>query len=272
MAIRLGVITDLTENPDEKLAKIAEMGIPTCQISAWEPDLWTDELADRVMEASRKHNVEVSSFWAGYAGPAVWNFIDGPSTLGFVPPEYREMRIKSMMKAIAFAKGIGAPSISTHAGFIPESPKDSLYEGTIDALRKVAIACKENGLDFCFETGQETPVTLLRAIKDIGTDNLGVNLDPANLLLYGKANPVDALDILGPYVKGVHAKDGDYPTDPTKLGREYPLGEGKVNFPVFIPKLKSFGFDNPITIEREIGGPKQIEDIKRAIDLLTPLL
>ena len=82
---------------------------------------------------------------------------------------------------------------------------------------------------------------------------------------------MDALDILGPHVKGVHAKDGDYPTGPNELGREKPLGEGRVNFPVLIPKLKSFGFDGALTIEREISGAKQITDIKRAIEILTPL-
>jgi len=272
MAIQLGVITNLTENPGESIAKIREIGLPTCQISTWNPDLWTKEIAKKIVDAFEQYNVRLSSFWAGYPGPAIWNFIDGPSTLGFVPPEYRQMRVDSMMKAIEFAKWIDAPSISTHAGFIPESPKDPNYEGTIEALRIVAQACKDNGLYFCFETGQETPVTLFRAITDIGTDNLGVNLDPANLLLYGKGNPVDALDILGPYVKGVHAKDGEYPTDPNKLGRETPLGEGKVNFPVLIPKLRSFGYSNPITIEREISGERQIQDIKRAIEILTPLL
>jgi sugar phosphate isomerase/epimerase len=272
MAIKLGVITSLTENPSEPLSKVAEMGLPTFQLNSWDPTVWTDEIAKKVTEASKQYNVEVSSFWAGYPGPGIWDFIDGPSTLGFVPPEYREMRVEAMMKAVKFAVKIGAPSISTHAGFIPESPKDPYYEGTIEALRKIAQACKDNGLGFWFETGQETPVTLFRAITDIGTGNLGVNLDPANLLLYGRGNPVDALDILGPYVQGVHAKDGDYPTEPNKLGREYPLGEGKVNFPVLIPKLRSFGFDNPITIEREISGPKQIEDIQRAIAVLTPLI
>lgn len=102
-------------------------------------------------------------------------------------------------------------------------------------------------------------------------DNLGVNLDPANLLMYGKANPIDALDILGPYVRGVHAKDGEYPTDPGKLGVEKPLGEGRVNFPVLIPKLKSFGFSGALTIEREISGAQQIVDIKHAIKILEPL-
>jgi sugar phosphate isomerase/epimerase len=136
----------------------------------------------------------------------------------------------------------------------------------------VAKRCKDLGLHFCFETGQETPVTLLRTMTDIGTGNLGINLDPANLLMYGKANPIDALDILGPYVKGVHAKDGEYPTTPGELGVEKPLGQGRVNFPVLVPKLKSFGYTGPLTIEREISGDQQIKDIRHAVQLLTPLL
>jgi sugar phosphate isomerase/epimerase len=272
MSIKLGVITTLNANPDEVLSKVAELGLPTCQLNSWDPQFYTDEIANLVNEAQKKHNVQVSSLWAGYPGPCVWNFIDGPKTIGLVPPEHREMRVQALLKSVDFAKKIGTPSITTHAGFIPEVPSDPLYEGTVEALRTIAGACKDNGLDFCFETGQETPITLLRAMTDIGTGNLGVNLDPANLILYGKASPVDALDILGPYVKGIHAKDGVYPTNPMELGHETPLGEGKVNFQAFIPKLKSFGFDGAITIEREISGPQQITDIKKAIDLLMPLI
>jgi sugar phosphate isomerase/epimerase len=171
-----------------------------------------------------------------------------------------------------FAKKIGAPSITTHVGFIPEDPNDPRYRGTIDALTELSLYCAGQDLQFWFETGQETPVTLLRAIEDIGAANLGINLDPANLLMYGKANPVDALDVFGRYVRGVHAKDGDYPTNGRQLGPEKALGEGRVDFPRLVPKLKSMGFQGALTIEREISGPKQIDDIKAAIRLLEPLL
>jgi sugar phosphate isomerase/epimerase len=181
------------------------------------------------------------------------------------------MRVDALLKGAEFASKLGVPDTITHAGFIPENPTDPLYEGTIEALRKVAVRNKELGLHFCFETGQETPITLLRAITDIGTGNLGINLDPANLLMYGKANPVDALDIFGTYVRGVHAKDGEYPTDPAKLGVEKAMGEGRVNFPVLVPKLKSLGYAGALTIEREISGDQQIVDIKRAIAILDPL-
>ena len=270
-SLKLGVIVGLAKEPEEEIRKVHDLGLPTCQLSAWNPEVYNDETLHSLMTACQKYGVEVSSLWAGYPGPAVWNFIDGPSTIGLVPPQFREMRVEALKKAADFAEKAGIPSITTHAGFIPENPKDPLYEGTIKALSEVARHCAKRGIYFCFETGQETPTTLRRAMNDIGTDNLGINLDPANLLMYGKANPIDALDILGPYVRGVHAKDGEYPTDPNKLGDEKPLGQGRVNFPVLIPKLKSFGFSGPLTIEREISGERQIIDIKRAMEILTPL-
>jgi L-ribulose-5-phosphate 3-epimerase len=269
--LKLGVIVGFRAEAEKELEKVANLGLPTCQMGMWDPEAYTDANAERVRKACADTGVEITSVWTGYPGPATWNFIDGPATIGFVPPEYREMRVAALIKGAGFAHAIGVSSITTHAGFIPENPRDPLYEGTVEALRRIAESCKELGLYFCFETGQETPTTLLRAMTDIGTGNLGVNLDPANLLMYGKANPVDALDILGPYVRGVHAKDGEYPTEPRSLGHEKPLGEGRVGFDKLIPKLKSFGYSGALTIEREISGDQQVKDIKRAMEILTPL-
>ena len=140
------------------------------------------------------------------------------------------------------------------------------------AVKDIALHLKKNGQNFLFETGQETPVTLRRLIEHVATGNLGINLDPANLIMYGKANPVDALDVFGSYVMGVHAKDGKYPTSGNFLGREVRIGEGKVNFPAFIAKLHEVGYDGPISIEREISGEQQIIDIKKSIDYLDEII
>lgn len=269
--LKIGVMMSLGHNVRDEIKKVHDLGLTSCQLAAWALEHYTDENAAALKQAMKDFDVEVSSLWTGCPGPQEWNFINGPATIGLVPPEYREMRVAALIQGAEFAVKIGVDSTITHAGFIPENPKDSLYAGTVEALAKVARRCKELGLDFCFETGQETPVTLLRAMTDIGTGNLGINFDPANLLMYGKANPVDALDILGPYVKGVHAKDGEYPTTPNELGVEKPLGEGRVDFPRFVSKLKSFGYTGPLTIEREISGDQQIKDIRRAIELLEPL-
>lgn len=270
--MRLGVISPLNRGPEEELKKVHELGLPTCQLTCWQPDLFTDEMAERVMSASRQYDVEVTTIWAGYSGPIKWNFIEGPATIGLVPEQYRPQRVAALKRGAEFATLVGAPSVTTHVGFIPESPNNPLYPGLLDALREVVAHCAERGLAFCFETGQETPTTLLRVIEDLGTEHLGINLDPANLLMYGRGNPVDALDVFGQYVMGVHAKDGEYPTNGRELGVEKPLGEGRVGFPALIGKLKALGYTGALTIEREISGPKQIEDIKRAIEVLSGLI
>jgi L-ribulose-5-phosphate 3-epimerase len=177
------------------------------------------------------------------------------------------------MKEVSdFAKKAGITAVQSHCGFIPENPNDPVYTETVEAIRTVAAHCRQNGQNFRCETGQETPITLVRTIRDVGLDNVGVNFDAANLILYGKANPVDAVETLGPYIQGVHAKDGLYPTDPKNLGVEVPIGEGKVNFPVLIEKLKKIGYKNPLTIEREIRGEKQTADILAAKAYLEKLI
>ena len=112
------------------------------------------------------------------------------------------------------------------------------------------------------ETGQETPTTMSRMLRDAAMPNLAVGLDTANLILYGKSNPVDAVDILGPHIRSVHAKDGRWPTDPSQLGQEALIGSGLVDFRKVFSKLHSIGYTGAITIERETSGPQQIEDVR----------
>jgi len=270
--MKLGVFISLTPNPEIEFKKVRDLGFPTCQLNGWVQSLFTSEVAELVVRASKKFSVEITSFWCGWEGPAVWDFIQGPLTLGLVPLAYRQDRLKMLKTGSDFAARIGVGDLTTHVGFIPEDPNHPEYQGLVATLRELAEYCRGNGQNFLFETGQETPITLLRTIEDIGLDNLGINLDPANLILYGKANPVDSLDVYGKYVKGVHAKDGLYPTTGRYLGQEVPLGQGKVNVPAFIARLKEVGYDGPLTIEREISGEEQTADILAAKVLLEQLI
>lgn len=268
--LMLGVMLHLREgDANGAMAKVRSLDLPSCQVG-WPPNS-TLETGQALQAAAAANKVTVTTLWASLPGPAVWNFTEGPTTIGLVPPERRAERVVALQRAAEVAGQIGVQSITTHVGFLPEFPGDPQYLDTVAALKDVAAACLASGVEFWFETGQETPITLLRTIEDIGTDNLGINLDPANLLMYGKANPIDALDVFGQWVRGVHAKDGEYPTDGRNLGKEKPMGEGRVNFPVLVPKLKSMGYRGALTIEREISGEKQVEDIKRAVAILKPL-
>jgi sugar phosphate isomerase/epimerase len=267
--LRLGLILGVDRDPDAALARVRDLGVPTCQVSVEEFD---SAGAARLRASLDKLGLEATALVVGGPGKEVWDFVQGPQTIGLVPRATRAARVAHIKKASDFAKMAGIPAVQTHCGFIPENPNDPLYKEVIDATRDVASYCRANGQYFRYETGQETPITLIRAMRDVGTDNQGVNFDVANLILYGKANPVDAIDLLGPHVQGMHAKDGLWPTDPDALGEEVPIGKGKVDFPKIIARLKALDYRGAITIERETSGPQQMEDVRASKTFLEGLI
>ena len=267
--LRLGLIIGVGNNPDAAMAKVHDLGLPTCQVFVNEIEA---ELVSRLRQALDRYQIEATSLVVGGPGKEVWDFYQGPLTIGLVPRETRAARIAHIKKASDFAKQCGIPAVQTHCGFIPENPNDPVYKETVAAMREVAAYCKRNGQNFRYETGQETPITLVRAIQDVGMDNQGVNFDLANLILYGKANPTDAIELLGPYVQGIHAKDGMWPTNPKELGQEVPIGKGKVDFPRIITRLRELNYRGEVTIEREISGPQQLEDVREAKTYLEKLI
>lgn len=267
--MRLGLIIAMGPDPESALAKVHDLGLPTCQAGISDYDA---EMESRLKGGLRRYDIEITALNTAGPGPAVYDFYQGPLTIGLVPEKYRRERIDHLKRASDFARQCNIPALHTHCGFIPENPNNPVYEATVTAIREVVSHCKANGQTFLYETGQETPITLLRAIRDVGLDNQGINLDVANLILYGKANPLDALDVIGTLVRGLHAKDGLYPTDPHKLGEEVPIGQGKVDFPKLIRRLKELRYRGPITIEREIGGAQQLQDIRKAKAYLESLI
>src|SRR6201982_993089 len=267
--LRLGLIIGIGKDPDAAMAKVRDLGLPTSQVSVDEFEI---ELVGKLRQALEKHQIEATSLVVGGPGKEVWDFYHGPLTIGLVPRETRAARIAHIKKASDFAKQCGIPAVQTHCGFIPENPNDPVYKETIAAMKEVVGYCKNNGQNCRSETGQETPITLVRAIEDVGLDNQGVNFDLANLILYGKANPVDAIELLGPYVQGIHAKDGLFPTIPKKLGKEVPIGKGKVYFQRIIERLNQLNYQGAVTIEREISGPQQVADVREAKNYLEKLI
>ena len=267
--LRLGLIIGIGSDPETAIAKVHDLGLPTCQVYVED---FAPGLAARLVQALDKHHIEATSVVVGGPGREAWDFYDGPLTIGVVPRDTRAARIARMKQGSDFAKQSGISAVQSHAGFIPENPNDPVYKETIAALRDVVAYCRGNGQNFRYETGQETSITLVRAIQDVGLDNQGVNFDLANLILYGKANPVDAIEVLTPYVQGIHAKDGLWPTNPKELGKEVPIGTGKVDFPRIIARLKQLNYQGAVTIEREISGPQQIEDVRAAIAYLQRLI
>jgi sugar phosphate isomerase/epimerase len=264
----IGVLVGWEKDFRAKFEQLRELELDCCQVCCWYPDDYTDARAKEIREAAEATGVTVTALWAGWSGPKEWNLLHGPQTLGLVPPEYRAMRLKELKDGADFAAKIGVSDIITHVGFLPEVPCDPNFMATVEALRDLCRYLGARGQNFLFETGQETPMTLLRAIERIEYKNVGINFDTANLICYGKANSVDALELLGPYVRNLHIKDTNPPTDGMTLGKEVPLGQGRANIPACMKALDACGYQGPWIIEREISGEQQIKDICMARDML----
>ena len=202
------------------------------------------------------------------------NYTDVPAveaTVGLVPPATRTERITRTKAVSDVAKELGVDSLACHIGFVPEDSNSQLYREMCDVARDVCDHCAMNGQYFTLETGQEPAKVLLQFIEDVKRDNLKINFDPANMILYGTGDPIEALGVLAPHVVSVHCKDGDWPDrdNPAALGQELPLGEGVVGIDRFVHRLKELDYRGILSIEREEKNPvKRDRDIEAAVKLL----
>ncbi len=261
--ITIGVIQyDLTDI-DKSFKDLHDQGFGSCEIS-YRKNTLTKDFAEKVKEASKKYDIKVTTLVGVPGSKSTWNFRKGPATIGLVPTDEREEKIKVYHEMIDFCAMADIPAMHSHFGFIPEDPSSEQYKDFVKVMQDLANYAKERNVLIYFETGQETPTTLIRAIKDIGTGNVFINCDLANLLMYGKANSLDAVKQFGSLIKEFHAKDGKYPDpdNPYELGAEVPIPTGDVNFPAVIAELKKQGFQGAVTIECELNGSQHDYVIK----------
>ncbi len=270
MRTEYGKIVGITDASEAEAAFIRtkELGFSYCQL-VYKPDEYTEEAAKIILDASKKHNLPIVSFFAGYKdGRYGVGMSESFKISGINNKEYGKSRIAYIKSAALFAKSMGIEDVLIHAGFTANNPFSEEYKYMKECLTDFAGYCKDIGVNVLMETGCESPITLRRLIEDVGLGNIYVNLDTANLILYGFGNPVDAAYTLKHYIKSLHIKDGFPPVDPEKIGVQAPVGEGFVDFKRVFSELRKIDFDGPIIIEREISGPKQEEDLKNSIKYL----
>lgn len=255
--ITIGVIQYDLSDIDKSFKDLHEQGFGSCEIN-YKKNTLNEAFAQKVKEASKKHDIKVTTLVGVPGSKSEWNFRRGPATIGLVPTEERAEKIKVYHEMIDFCAMADIPAMHSHFGFIPEDPSSEQYKDFIRVMQDLANYAKERNVLIYFETGQETPTTLIRALKDIGTGNVFINCDLANLLMYGKANSLDAVKQFGSLIKEFHAKDGKYPdpNNPYELGAEVPIPTGEVDFPAVIAELKKQGFQGAVTIECELNGSR----------------
>ena len=267
----IGIMLNVGQDPVENIAKVKSLGIGLIQLGSPGDDWLVEPKRTQLKEMIDEAGIEVFTIFVGFEGEAYDDIETVKRTVGYLNAEARESRLARTWKCCDLAKVLGAPYVGSHIGFIPEDSEDPQYAQMVTVLQKIADYCADIGLKVALETGQEPAKVLLRFMDDVGRDNVFVNFDPANMVLYGSSDPHEALQLLKDKVVSVHVKDGKWPTEEGQLGAMTPLGEGDVDIPRFIAGLKAFDFKGPLVIEREITGPEQVAELREGIKMLKDL-
>lgn len=258
--------------PERTLAELKKIGVSSGQLGlaghhALDAAAWKKALAGE--------DFQLATVFAAYDGEDYADIPTVERTVGFVPRETRAKRLARTLELSDFAAELGAPGIACHIGFVPEDPTAPDYIAVRQMVQQVCDHAARNKQYFALETGQEPAHVLLSFFKDAGRPNLRINFDPANMILYGTGDPIDALGVLAPHVVTVHAKDGDWPPKGVAgaLGAERPLGQGAVGMERFVAKLKAVGYTGPLCVEREVENlDTRLADMKMGVALLRGLI
>jgi sugar phosphate isomerase/epimerase len=270
----IGVFASVDAGLGVKLEVAQELGVPTIQLHAPAKETRTQANADAFLARIGEMGIELTCVFAGFEGESYANIPTVAKTCGLVPPETRAARTQELKEIADFAKLLKCDTVGLHLGFVPHDTSDPMYGEVLAVTREVLDHAKANGQSLHLETGQESADGLLQFISDVDRDNLFINFDPANMILYGTGEPIAALKQVGKYVRSVHCKDGTWAENRgEEWGTEVPLGEGDVGMENYLRALDELGYTGPLTIEREIAQEpeRQKAEIGGAINLLREL-
>jgi sugar phosphate isomerase/epimerase len=250
------------KSPDELIDKLKQIGIPCVQL-ALDPVRENPSVWGRAGEQLRTAGFSIVSGMIGFIGEDYTTMETIHATGGVAPDETWEENWENIPRAADIAAQLGLKLVTFHAGFLPPDDRDPAYTKMHHRLDLIADVFDAKGIDVGFETGQETAAVLLDFLKKLGRKNVGVNFDPANMILYGNDNPIAALRDLGTWLKQVHIKDGTRTKVPGTWGEEVVAGAGEVPWKEFFATLRELNFAGHCCIEREAGNSR-IADIRAA--------
>jgi sugar phosphate isomerase/epimerase len=219
------------------------------------------------IEQIRSAGITITAGMIGFSGEDYSTITRIRQTGGFLPGELWTERREMTAMASGICREFGIKMLSTHVGFVPPSSGEN-YKAMVDRVSTVATAMEKDGVTLLMETGQENASELLQFLNDVRSRNICVNFDPANMLLYGAGNPVEAVDTLGRHIRHVHIKDAKRSDQPgVHWGTEVPFGFGEVDAAEFVAALHRAKYRGPLVIEREAGS-NRIADVQYAVGTL----
>lgn len=268
----IGVFASIDAGLGVKLEVVRELGIKTIQLHTPHEKSRTPENAKLFLEKLKEYDITISAVFLGFEGESYETIDITAKTVGFVPKETRANRIAEAIQIADFAHLLGVGVIGSHIGFVPHDKNCRDYLELVDSIRLLCDHLNHHNQALHLETGQESVDALLEFMTDVQRDNLYINFDPANLILYGIGNPIEALKRVGSRVHSVHCKDAIATEGKPGVdwGREVPFGTGQIDAEAFLKTLRDIGYKGPLTIEREIPEEpdRQKEEIGQAVKLI----
>jgi sugar phosphate isomerase/epimerase len=262
--LEIGVMLNNLERDRHKAWRVApELGFRIVDTSAL-PETWFRKSREpegpdpqsaktpltQYVAAARGSGLVIHSMFVGFDGQSYTDPVTAAATVGLAVPALREQRKPIALAYTHLARELGATSLAMHVGHLQADRHDADLVATVAA---VADHCAAHGLQLNLETGQEAAVELRQFIQNVDRPNVGVNFDPANFVLYGTDDPFATLQVLGPFVQGVHCKDAVPATAVGQMGTDVPLGQGTVDYRRLLPRLWALGYRGPLILEREHG-------------------
>jgi len=270
----IGVFTSIDAGLGVPLPVAKELGVETIQIHAPKRGNRAAPAIERLQQLLQDTGLQVTAVFGGFAGESYADIPTTVATVGLVPPGPRAERLAEMKEISDYAKALGIPVVALHLGYVPHDTASADYQAVVEVTRDLCRHVADNDQNLHLETGQESAENLVQFISDVGTENLFVNFDPANMILYGQGDPNEALEKLGGLVRSVHCKDAKWSDQPgVTWGQEVPLGEGDVDVEKYLRTLRKIGYEGALTIEREIPQEplRQKAEIQHAVGLLKRL-
>ena len=257
------------ETPEALIAQLREIGLSRVQL-ALDPLRDNPEIWDKTPELFAAAGIEIASGMFGTIGEDYSTLETIKETGGVLPDKHWESNWLGINKIAEIANELNLKLVTFHAGFLPHEELDPNFKKLMRRIEQIAELFSKKNIDLGFETGQETADTLKLFLEKLNRPSVGVNFDPANMILYSKGDPIEALNTLSPFLKQCHIKDATTTKEPGTWGEEVIVGTGEVDWPAFFTSLQELGFEGDCCIERE-AGDQRIIDIKTASEFVSKI-
>ncbi|MEI8289390.1 MAG: sugar phosphate isomerase/epimerase family protein [Verrucomicrobiota bacterium] len=249
-------------SPGELAGKILTTGIPRVQL-ALDPLRESPEIRGRTAAEFQKNGITIVSGMFGCVGEDYSTLETIRQTGGIAPDATWPHNLSNIRATAVLAEALGLKLVTFHAGFLPHDPGDSAFHKLAERLGLVADVFAAQNIELGLETGQESAAELAAILRAVNRPNLGVNFDPANVILYGRDNVPGALQLLAPWIRQVHIKDACRTKMPGTWGEEVVVGTGEVDWRAFFAALTAANYGGHFVIEREAGASR-VADIRAA--------